>query len=52
MPKLSNEESNELEGPVTLSKASYVLNNMSNNKSPGSSGFRSVFFKVCWPKLC
>jgi len=51
IPKLSNEESKQLEGPITLSEASYVLKNMANNKSPGSSGFSIDFYKVFWPKL-
>lgn len=51
IPKLNNEESNTLEGDITIEEASITLRNMSNNKSPGSDGFSSEFFKVFWQKL-
>ncbi|MEW8544166.1 MAG: endonuclease/exonuclease/phosphatase family protein, partial [Candidatus Thiodiazotropha sp.] len=51
IPKLNNKESNTLEGDITLEEASITLRNMSNNKSPGSDGFSSEFFKVFWQKL-
>ncbi|MCU7801456.1 MAG: hypothetical protein KZQ70_15325, partial [gamma proteobacterium symbiont of Lucinoma myriamae] len=51
VPKLSQEEALSLEGYLTLSEATYTLKNMSNNKSPGSDGFSSEFFKVFWRYL-
>jgi hypothetical protein len=46
IPKLSEDEAENLEGELTLSEASRILHNMKSNKSPGSNGFSSEFFKV------
>ena len=46
IPKLSKGESNCLEGEITLAEASNTLCNMKSNKSPGSDGFSSEYFKV------
>ena len=43
-PKLSEEKSKSIEGPITLLEASTFLSKMKNNKSPGSSGFAVEFF--------
>ena len=51
VPKLSHTESDKLEGPITLQEASSVLKNMKNEKSPGSSGFTSEFYKVFWKSI-
>ena len=51
LPKLTDNESNQLEGQITLSELSIALQNMKNNKSPGTDGFSSEFFKVFWKKL-
>ena len=48
--KLTNEESKELEGEISLKEASKTLFNMKSNKSPGSDGFTAEFFKVFWKK--
>ena len=48
LPTLTNEQSTEIEGSITLEEASCALKNMKNNKSPGSDGFTSEFFKVFW----
>ena len=50
-PKLNELEANSIEGNITLKEASFVLNNMKNNKSPGSSGFTTEFFKFFWRDL-
>ena len=50
-PKLSHEESLKLEGNITLQKTLTVLKAMNRNKSPGSDGFSSEFFKEFWNKL-
>ena len=42
---------NELEGKLTYEEAGNTLKHMSNNKSPGSDGFSSEFFKIFWNKL-
>lgn len=51
LPKLSDNESNQLEGYITLSELTKALSNMKNNKSPGTDGFSSEFFKVFWKKI-
>ena len=50
-PKLNENESNLLEGPITLQEAANTLSKMKNNKSPGSSGFTVEFFKFFWADL-
>ena len=44
--KLSNSDRDSLEGKITLDEAAITLKNMSNNKSPGSDGFTTEFFKM------
>ena len=51
VPILSNNESENLEGPLTYEEASKTLKNMKNNKSPGSDGFTPEFFKIFWKDL-
>ena len=51
VPKLSDNESNQIEGHLTLSELSKALRNMKNNKSPGTDGYSCEFFKVFWSKL-
>ena len=51
IPKLSTEESKSLEGLITYEQASQSLKSMSNNRSPGTSGFNADFFKVFWKQL-
>ena len=50
-PKLTDNESKALEGEITLPELSKALHNMKNNKSPGTDGFSSEFFKVFWRKI-
>jgi hypothetical protein len=45
-PKLNQSESILIDGIITLEEASTVLKKMSNNKSPGSSGFSAEFYKL------
>ena len=47
-PKLSDIEAFGIEGEITLDEATRTLKNMQNNKSPGSSGFSTEFFKFFW----
>ena len=51
IPKLSDIDSDSLEGKITFEEAGKVLRGMKNNKSPGSDGFTSEFFKVFWKDL-
>ena len=49
--KLTNEESQALEGEITYLEALNVLKNMKNDKRPGSDGFTAEFFKMFWADL-
>ena len=51
VPKLSDVDKAKLDGPITLKEASVALKNMKSDKSPGSDGFTSEFFKVFWKRL-
>ena len=51
LPKLSDHQSNSLEGELTLDEISCSLKEMKNGKSPGSDGFGVEFFKVFWKQL-
>ena len=51
IPKLTFEESEKLEGLISLDEATRALHSMKNNKSPGSDGFSTEFFKMFWNKL-
>ena len=50
-PKLNDDESEKLEGLLTLSELTTALKNMKNNRSPGVDGFSCEFFKVFWKQL-
>ena len=43
-PTLPQEESDSLEGPITLQEALSSIKQMKNDKSPGSDGFTAEFF--------
>ena len=45
VPKLSENESNQIEGYLTLSELSKALRNMKHNKSLGTDGYSCEFFK-------
>ena len=45
---MNDTHAKNLEGKITYSEATAVLK---NNKSPGSDGFTSEFFKVFWKQL-
>ena len=49
--KLSDDESQKLEGDIKLSELSNSLKNMKNDKSPGLDGFTVEFFKFFWTDL-
>ena len=44
IPKLNKNESDNLEGLLTLTELSIALKNMKNNRSPGNYGFSCEFF--------
>ena len=49
--KLTQNESNQLEGNLTLPELTKALHNMKNNKSPGTDVYSCEFFKVFWNKI-
>ena len=51
LQKLTDNESELLEGDITMSELTKALKNMKNNKSLGTDGFSSEFFKVFWKKI-
>ena len=46
--KLSDNESQELEGEISFAELGYALKNMKNNMSPGLDGFTVEFLKFFW----
>ena len=46
--KLTIDEQNSLEGKITIKETSEILYKMKSNKSPGSDGFSTEFFKFFW----
>lgn len=51
IPRLSDEEANNLEGEITLNEAGNALKKMKNMKSPGTDGFTAEFFKMFWGRI-
>ena len=51
IPKLNENEANNIEGMITEEEALCSLKNMKNNKSPGSDGFTIEFFKFFWKDI-
>ena len=49
--KLTENESNSIEGEIKMEELSLALKNMKNNKTPGIDGFPAEFFKVFWSKI-
>ena len=49
--KLDDNESTQLEGPISYKEAHSALKGMKNNKSPGSDGFTCEFFKFFFVDL-
>ena len=45
IPKLEQQEANNLEGMLTIEEAGQTLRHMKNNKCPGRSGFSADFLK-------
>lgn len=51
VPKLSQEDNKMLEGNIAEAEALEALRQMKNDKSPGSDGFTTEFFKVFWKDI-
>ena len=49
--KLSENESESLEGDIKYSELAEALKNMKNSKTPGNDGFPAEFFKFFWIDL-
>ena len=49
--KLTKQESDTLEGNLTMEEIGQALKQMQNNKCPGIDDFPSEFFKVFWSEL-
>ena len=45
IPKLNNEDQNQMEGPLTLEECKKVLETFKDNKSPGEDGLTAEFYK-------
>lgn len=48
IPKLNEQQKNSLEGLIKEEEVKRCLQNMKNNKSPGSDGFTAEFLKFFW----
>ena len=48
VPRLSDEQRQLLETPISSSEVLKSLKNLKNNKSPGATGFPADFFKFFW----
>ena len=48
---LKDDESKALEGIITQRKCEEALRNMKDNKSPGSDGLPSEFYKIFWQDI-
>lgn len=51
IPSLSDEETNNTEGKITLKEVTRALKNMKNNKSLSTDDFTSDFFKALWKQV-
>ena len=51
IPTLSDQQSDAIEGEISIQEAALAFKNMKNNRSPGTSGFSADFYKVFWKKL-
>lgn len=49
--RLTEDQKQKCEGPITEYEVKIALKNMANNKSPGNDSFPAEFFKVFWQDL-
>ena len=49
--RLTEKETKDIEGHLTVEELTVVLKNAKNNKTPGLDGFPAEFFKVFWNSL-
>ena len=50
-PELPTNVATSIEGKLTFEEVSFTLKNMQNNKSPGSVGYTTEFFKFFWKDI-
>jgi len=51
IPKLSAEDKNKCDDVLTMDECTSALKELPNNKSPGSDGFASDFYKLFWSDI-
>ena len=51
IPTLSSTQADTLEGIISIKEAGAALYKMRNNKSPGTDGYSSEFYKFFWKDL-
>ena len=49
--RITNDERDRLDSPITKNEIDKALTQLKNNKSPGFDGYSAEFFKTFWPQL-